>query len=48
MVAAANWVAALAEVWSRVETVRASKDHLTDGDRAARLLLVDLTAPTFA
>lgn len=41
LVAVANWVAGLAEAWSRVETLRASREHLACGDRTTRLLPVE-------
>ncbi|UCZ62881.1 hypothetical protein [Mycolicibacterium phocaicum] len=41
-IAAAMWVASLADAWAKVEVIRLSRDHLSDGDSLARPMPVAL------
>ena len=41
-IAVATWVSVLADVWSSVETIRLSRDHLANGDTMARPMPVTL------
>ena len=42
VIAVAYWVTGLAEAWSAVETIRASREYLANGDVTTRLLPIKL------